>query len=153
MGYIAEACARLGLILEPITPRGAYQPAMRHGDLIYLSGQVSRLGAETIAGPAVAGDLDRGHIAARTAALRALSVLDAMLAPGERVRLLKLTGYVMSAPDFTQHSAVIDGASLVLAAVLGDVDGAHARTAVGVASLPSSGLVELDLVCAVFMAA
>jgi enamine deaminase RidA (YjgF/YER057c/UK114 family) len=152
MGYIAETCASLGLDLETITPRGAYQPAVRHGDLLYLSGQVSRLGAETIAGPATAGDIDRGQLAARIAALRALSVLDAMLAPGERARLLKLTGYVMSAPDFMQHSAVIDGASQVLATVLGDIDGAHARTAVGVASLPSSGMVELDLVCAVFRA-
>jgi enamine deaminase RidA (YjgF/YER057c/UK114 family) len=78
-----------------------------------------------------------------------LSVLDAALGEGERVRVLKLTGYVMSAPDFANHSAVVDGASQVLVAVLGEDAGAHARTAVGVASLPSSGMVELDLVCAI----
>jgi enamine deaminase RidA (YjgF/YER057c/UK114 family) len=76
-------------------------------------------------------------------------VLDAALGPDESVRILKLTGYVMSGADFTQHSAVIDGASQVLVAVLGDDAGAHARTAVGVASLPSSGMVELDLVCVI----
>jgi len=149
MGYIADACAREGMALQTIAPRGLYRPAIRHGDLLYLSGQVSRLGEETIMGPASAGDLARGQLAARTAALRALSVLDATLEPGERVRILKLTGYVMSAPEFAQHSVVIDGASQVLVAILGDDAGAHARTAVGVASLPSSGMVELELVCAI----
>lgn len=138
-----------GLALQTITPRGLYQPAIRHGDLLYLSGQVSRLDQDTITGPANAENIDRGQLAARTAALRALSVLDAMLEPGERVCILKLTGYVMSEAAFTQHSAVIDGASQVLTLVLGDAAGAHARTAVGVVSLPSSGMVELDLVCAV----
>jgi enamine deaminase RidA (YjgF/YER057c/UK114 family) len=149
MGYIADACARQGLALQVIAPRGLYRPAIRHGDMLYLSGQVSRLGEETIAGPAVASDLERGRLAACTAALRALSVLDSILGPDERVRVLKLTGYVMSEPDFSNHSAVIDGASQVLVAVLGDDRGAHARTAIGVASLPSSGMVELDLVCAI----
>ncbi|MET3897397.1 enamine deaminase RidA (YjgF/YER057c/UK114 family) [Devosia sp. UYZn731] len=149
MGYIKDACAKQGLSLQAIAPRGLYRPAIRHGDMLYLSGQVSRLGEETIAGPALASDLERGQLAARTAALRALSVLDAALGVGERVRVLKLTGYVMSEPDFTQHSAVIDGASQVLVAVLGEDAGAHARTAVGVASLPSSGMVELDLVCVI----
>ena len=149
MGYIAQACASQGLELQTIAPRGLYRPAIRHGDMLYLSGQVSRVGEKTIEGPAVASDLERGRLAARTAALRALSVLDSILAPGERVRVLKLTGYVMSEPDFAQHSAVIDGASQVLVAVLGEEAGAHARTAIGVASLPSSGMVELDLVCAI----
>jgi enamine deaminase RidA (YjgF/YER057c/UK114 family) len=137
------------LALQVIAPRGLYRPAIRHGDMFYLSGQVSRLGEETIVGPALASDIARGQLAARTAALRALSVLDAALGPNERVRILKLTGYVMSEPDFAQHSAVIDGASQVLVAVLGEDAGAHARTAIGVASLPSSGMVELDLVCAI----
>ena len=149
MGYIALACASQGLELQAIAPRGLYRPAIRHGDMLYLSGQVSRVGEQTIEGPAVASDLERGRLAARTAALRALSVLDTILASGERVRILKLTGYVMSEPDFAQHSAVIDGASQVLVAVLGEEAGAHARTAIGVASLPSSGMVELDLVCAI----
>jgi enamine deaminase RidA (YjgF/YER057c/UK114 family) len=149
MGYIADACAAQGLALQAISPRGIYKAVIRHGDMLYVSGQVSRLGDETITGPASAGDLERGRLAAQTAALRALSVLDMHLAAGERVRVLKLTGYVMSEADFTQHSAIIDGASQVLISVLGEDAGAHARTAVGVISLPSSGLVELDLVCAI----
>jgi len=149
MGYIAKACASRGWTLQSIAPRGLYQPVIRHGDMLYLSGQVSRIGEDTITGPALASDLDRAQLAARTAALRALSVLDAALGPAERVRILKLTGYVMSEPSFTQHSTVIDGASQVLTAILGDDAGAHARTAVGVASLPSMGMVELDLVCVI----
>jgi len=148
MGYIADECARRGLALEAIAPRGHYRPAVRHGDMLYLSGQVSRLGESTIAGPATATDLDRAKLAAHVAALRALSVIDAQLRPGERVRLLRMTGYVMSEPDFGSHSAVMDGASQAFADILGDEAGAHARTAVGVASLPSGGMVELDLVCA-----
>ena len=149
MGYIADECARRGLALEAIAPRGHYRPATRHGDMLYLSGQVSRVGDDTITGPAVATDLERARLAARTAALRALSVIDTQLLVGERVRLLRMTGYVMSEPDFAQHSAVMDSASQIFADILGDDAGAHARTAVGVASLPSSGMVELDLVCAV----
>ena len=81
--------------------------------------------------------------------MRALGVLDSILQQGETVRVLKLVGYVMSEADFTQHSAVVDGASEVLISVLGEEAGAHARTAIGVASLPGSGMVELDLVCAI----
>lgn len=147
MSYIAQACQDHGFTLQAITPRGLYKTAIRHGDLLYVSGQVSRLGNETITGPASEDDLERCQAAARIAALRALSVVDAILDPDERVRILKLTGYVMSDAGFGQHSKVLDSASELLVAVLGG-DGAHARTAIGVASLPGSGLVELDLVCA-----
>lgn len=147
MGYIARACRDQGFALQAITPRGLYKTVIRHGDLLYVSGQVSRLDDETITGPASEGDLERCQAAARAAALRTLSVVDAILAPDERIRILKLTGYVMSGAGFGQHSKVLDGASELLVAVLGE-DGAHARTAIGVASLPGSGLVELDLICA-----
>src|SRR3546814_15001023 len=130
MGYIAHACRDQGLALQTITPRGIYRTVIRHGDLLYVSGQVSRLGDETITGPASESDIERGQLAARTAALRALSVMDAALAPDERVRILKLTGYVMSDAGFTQHSKVIDGASEVLVAVLG-YDGIQDRKSVG----------------------
>src|SRR3546814_738953 len=147
MGYIAQACRDHGFALQAITPRGLHKTAIRHGDLLYVSGQVSRLDNEAITGPATEGDIERCQVAARTAALRALSIIDAILTPGERIRILKLTGYLMSGAGFGQHSKVLDGASELLVTVLGE-DGAHARTAIGVASLPGSGMVELDLLCA-----
>jgi enamine deaminase RidA (YjgF/YER057c/UK114 family) len=61
VGYIAEACASQGLALQTIAPRGLYRPAIRHGDMLYLSGQVSRLGDDTITGPALASDHERGQ--------------------------------------------------------------------------------------------
>jgi enamine deaminase RidA (YjgF/YER057c/UK114 family) len=148
MGYICDLCRSLGHELEPVTPRGRYRTVRRDGSTLYVSGQVSRQGDEVISGPAT-DDLERARHAARAAALRALSVLDADLADNERARLLKLVGYVMSGSSFTAHSAVLDAASEVFLSVLGEDAGAHARTAIGVASLPGSGLVELDLVCAV----
>lgn len=148
MSYIARLCADLDISLPPIAARGLYKPVLRVGNMLYLSGQVSRTETGVMSGPARAEDLDEARTAARLAATRALSALDAALGPDERIQMVKLIVYVMSTPDFSEHAAVADGASALFAEVLGE-SGAHARTAIGVASLPSNGLVELDLVAAV----
>lgn len=129
-------------------PRGRYRSVVRSGATLYLSGQVSRLGDKVITGPA-GEDQEQMRFAARVAALRALSALDAKLAEGERIRLLKLTGDVMAAPAFSGHSAALDAASEIFLSVLGEDCGSHSRTAIGVASLPGTGMIELDLICAV----
>lgn len=152
MGYIRDLCRARGLALAPALPKGRYRPIRRDGATLYLSGQVSRYDGGVISGPAT-GNMERSRLAARTAALRALAVLDAELADNERIRLLKLVGYVMSLPDFTSHTAVLDAASDVFLSVLGEDAGAHARTAIGVVSLPDSGLIELELICTVDAAA
>ena len=148
MNYIRRRCSELGLELPPVSPRGLYHTAVRHGDTLYLSGQVSRVGNGVVAGPADALSDDEKVAAARAATLRALSVLADAIGPDEQLRILKLMVFVMSDPQFQEHSKVADGASQLLVDVLGE-GAIHSRTAIGVASLPSSGAVELDMICAI----
>lgn len=153
--------AELGLELPPApAPVAAYVPAVTAGSLVFTSGQLPLVGGAL----AVTGLVGDGHVSpevardlARTAALNALAVLAAELsgmptggaqALGRVVRVVKLVGYVASAPGFTGQPAVVDGASRLLLDVLGDA-GRHARSAVGVAALPLGSPVELDLVVAV----
>lgn len=146
--------AQLGLTL-PLTPspRGAYVGAVIHDDIAYVSGQVSRVGDEVNDG-VIAGPVDRdtphdviSH-AAHTCVLRALSVLVAAMPASAAVeRILFLRGFVNAVPGFANHSQVMDEASTLLHEIFGD-SGRHARSAVGVASLPSSGMLEIELVVA-----
>ncbi|WP_133647199.1 RidA family protein [Paraburkholderia flava] len=150
---IVNRLAQLGLTL-PLTPspRGAYVGAVIHDDIAYISGQVSRVGNEVIAGPV---DRDTPHDvirhAARTCVLRALSVLVATMpalpTSATVERILFLRGFVNAVPGFANHSQVMDEASALLHEIFGD-SGRHARSAVGVASLPGGGLLEIELVVA-----
>ena len=148
MSFIKERCRERGIELPVVSPRGLYKPVQRHGDVLYLSGQVSRIGDSVVAGPVDDLSADERALAGRTAALRALAVIDAALAEGEHIRILKLLVYAYTRPDFKDHPSVGDAVSSVLLDVLGQA-GSHSRTAVGVASLPSGGAVEIDLICAV----
>ena len=93
--------------------------------------------------------MEEGADAAAVCALNALAVLEVALGSLDRVeRVLTVTGYVASAPDFHRQPDVVDGASAVLAAVFGDA-GRHTRSAVGVAALPRGGAVEIEVTVAV----
>jgi enamine deaminase RidA (YjgF/YER057c/UK114 family) len=148
-GTAEERLAALGLSLPPVAaPLAAYVPAVRSGSMIYTSGQlpvvdgqlvsVGKVGAEV--GPAEAAAL------ARTCALNALaaaaSVAGGLAGIG---RIVKLTGFVASAPDFTGQPQVVNGASELLLEVFGDA-GRHARSAVGTAVLPLNAPVEIELI-------
>ncbi|GAA4419634.1 RidA family protein [Georgenia halophila] len=150
-----ERLAELGLSLPTVpTPVASYVPAVRVGDLAYTSGQLpmvdGTLGVSGKVGTAegqVSPDVAKE--AARTCALNALAAaaeaaggLDAV------VRVVKVTGFVSSAPDFVGQPQVVNGASELLGQVFGDA-GEHARSAVGVAVLPLDAPVELELVVAV----
>ena len=138
----------LGLELPPVaTPAGDYVPAVRSGSLVFTSGQlpmvdgqlaaVGKVGA--LVSPEQAKDL------AHTCALNALAALDALVGLDSVVRVVKVTGFVASTPDFTGQPGVLNGASELLRQVLGDA-GVHARSAVGVAALPLDAPVEVELV-------
>lgn len=86
---------------------------------------------------------------ARLAALNLLSVIDGAVGLDAVTALVHLRGYVRAVPEFDAHPGVIDGASTLLLDVFGDECGAHARTAIGVASLPGGACVELELVVSV----
>ena len=140
-----ERLARMGLEL-PAPPLASYVPFTFAGDLIVTAGVVPIRDGRVIAGR-LGSDLtvDAGVAAARTATLSLLAILAVAAGRLDRITgLVLLTGYVRSAPDFSRHSEVLDGASNLLLEVLGE-NGRHARVAVGVAELPREACLELQL--------
>lgn len=146
--------AALGLTLPPVAaPVASYVPAVRYGDLVHTSGQLplvgGTLGVTGVVGtgpgavaPDVAADL------ARTCALNALAAAADVLGGLDAIaRVVKVVGFVASEAGFGGQPAVVNGASDLLGAVFG-ADGAHARSAVGVAALPLGAPVEVELVVA-----
>ena len=135
----------------PLSPFGLYVPAVRTGDLVFLSGAGPVRADGTIVTGRVgtaAGDLSpaQARDAARLTGLRLLAALRAEIGDLHRVRrVVKLLGFVRCAPDFTDQPAVVDGCSELLVEVLGEA-GRGARTAVGVAALPFGIPVEIEAV-------
>ncbi len=130
---------------------GNYTPWVRHGNQVYVSGQLPRVGSEIMVTGHVGTEvtLARAQLAARICVLRALALLRQLPGGLDAVHCIpRMTVYVQAAAGFTQLSEVADGASEVLWRVLGEA-GAHTRTAIGVAQLPKNGAVELDLIAAV----
>ncbi len=138
----------LGLVLPPVVaPLASYVPARRSGSLVFTSGQLPMIdGALTHTGK-VGADVSASDAVslARTAALNALAAIDALVGLDAVAGVVKVVGYVASAPDFTGQPAVVNGASDLLGSVFGEA-GAHARSAVGVSSLPLDAPVEVELV-------
>ncbi|MGW0928455.1 RidA family protein [Streptomyces sp. NPDC002644] len=148
MSSVEARLAELGVTLpEVAAPLAAYQPAVRSSAYVYTSGQLpmvegklqvtGKVGAEVT--PEEAKEL------ARICALNALAAVRSVAGDLDRVaRVVKVVGFVASAPDFTGQPAVINGASELLGEVFGD-KGVHARSAVGVAVLPLDAPVEVEL--------
>ena len=143
-----EKLEKLGVQLPP-APKvaGLYQPFVASGKLAFLSGQLSK----DVAGKVLSGkvgkelSLAQGQEAARLAALNLLSVIKHLIGFEKIARIVKMTGFVQTASDFTQIPDVINKASELFGAVFED-KGMHARVAVGVASLPLNAAVELELI-------
>jgi enamine deaminase RidA (YjgF/YER057c/UK114 family) len=140
----------LGITLpEAAAPAANYVPYVISGNLLYLSGQLPIEGGKV----AVTGHLGKevdvagGQRAAELCAINILAQASAALGGdlGRIKRLIKLSGFVASAPDFTEQHLVINGASNLLANVLGEA-GKHARAAVGMAALPLNAAVEIDAI-------
>ncbi len=140
--------AELGLTLPSASaPAANYVPFVISGNLVFVSGQLPMSnGALTIKGLVGAEvSVEQAKEAAKLCALNLLAQVKAALG-GDLSRLkrvVKLTGFVASGPDFTQHPEVINGASDVLVEILGDA-GRHARAAVGAPSLPRGTPVEIE---------
>ena len=145
---IAKRLGDLGINLGAgMPPRHAYVPSTRLGPMLFLSGKTPRISGELSVTGRLGAELDvaAGRAAARTAAVNALSSLEAEVGLEHVQQILKMTGYVASADGFFEQSAVVNGASELFAEVLGE-SGHHARSAIGVAYLPGNAPVELDLV-------
>ena len=143
-----EKLYELGLSIPPAPkPVGHYQPVVISGNLAFLSGQVSKDSKGKLLTGKVGKDLSlaEGQTAARLAALNALSVMKHLIGFDRIRRVVKMTGFVQTAPDFYQIPEVLNKASELLTAVMGE-HGAHARSAVGMASLPLNAAVEIELI-------
>ena len=145
----SAAAAELGYSFDgEIKIGGNYVPLVQEGPVIYVSGQIPRVGDSVVvtgrAGSSVT--LAQAQLAAKVCVMRALALLQRSLGSLERIRsIARITVYVQCAEDFTHHSEVADGASELLHAILGKA-GAHTRTSVGVYQLPKNATVELDLI-------
>ena len=144
-----ERLTELGLALpSDSAPLASYVPAVRSGNLVFTSGQLPRLGGELQATGKVGAEVDaeQANDLAKTCALNALAAVKAEIGDLARVRrVVKVVGFVASAPDFTGQPGVINGASELLGEVFGDA-GRHARSAVGVAVLPLDAPVEVEII-------
>lgn len=148
-GKIDARLKELGVdIPDAPTPAANYVPHVRSGDLVFISGQVSGRPGDLITGKLGAGlDAEAGAAAARACAISLIAQMKAACSGDlDRVaRVVKLTGFVNSAPDFPDHPKVINGCSDLMVEVFGD-KGRHARSAVGVANLPFGVAVEIEAI-------
>ena len=138
----------LGIELPEVAkPLASYVPAVRSGNLVYTSGQLpmqaGQLAATGKVGAGVAPE--QGQALARICALNALAAVDSLVGIDAVTQVVKVVGFVASAPGFNGQPGVINGASNLLAEVFGD-HGSHARSAVGVSELPLDSPVEVELV-------
>jgi enamine deaminase RidA (YjgF/YER057c/UK114 family) len=144
-----ERLAALGLHLPPVAaPLAAYVPAVRSGSTVYTAGQLPVVEGQLLATGKVGAQVGAIEAAAlaRTCALNALAAAASVAGGLSQIsRIVKLTGYVASAPDFTGQPQVVNGASELLLEIFGEA-GRHARSAVGTAVLPLDAPVEVELV-------
>ena len=139
----------LGITLPPAPkPVATYIPAVRAGDLLFLSGTGPFKDGKIVFAGKLGKDLtvEQGYEAARLTLLNALAMVRQEMGTLDRVvRVVRLTGHVASAEGFTQQPAVINGASDLLVQIFGEA-GRHARLALGAAELPLNMCIELELI-------
>lgn len=125
-----------------------YVPYCVVGDLLYISGQISKAADGSLIAGKLGADLtvEQGMEAAAACALNILAQTNAAVGDLNRIaQLVRITGYVNATPDFTDHPRVVNGASDLFVELLGDA-GRHTRAAVGVSSLPANCAVEIDAI-------
>jgi enamine deaminase RidA (YjgF/YER057c/UK114 family) len=130
-----------------VAPLASYVPAVRTGNLVYTSGQLPIEGGKLAGTGKVGGEIspEEGKALARICALNALAAVGSVVDIDAVARVVKVVGFVASAPGFNGQPGVVNGASDLLAEVFGD-NGVHARSAVGVSELPLDAPVEVELI-------
>jgi len=147
-GSATERLQALGLDLPAVGADSTYVNHRRVGSSIHVAGQLPYQDGELL-GQGTLGrdvDLETGRELARHAVLNALAVAADAVDGLDRVRIVQMLVFVASTPEFGQQSRVADAASELLVEVLGE-NGRHARTAIGVASLPRNSPVEIQMIC------
>jgi enamine deaminase RidA (YjgF/YER057c/UK114 family) len=145
---VKERLADLGITLPvPMAPVATYVPVTIAGNLVVVSGQLPAInGKVAVTGKLGAGvSLEEGQHAARLCLLNLLAQLQAAVPGGLDgiTKVVRLGGFIAATPDFTQHAVVMNGASDLTVAVFGEA-GRHARSTIGVASLPLDAAVEVE---------
>jgi len=133
---------------EAPKPLAAYIPAIQAGEFVYTSGQVPLAAGELKYKGKVGSDLteEQGYEAARLCAINCLSAIKGVIGDLDKIaQVIKVTGFVNSAPGFSSQPKVVNGASEFLGQVFGDA-GKHARAAVGVSELPINAAVEVEMI-------
>lgn len=149
MSVVESRIAELGLALpEVAVPLAAYVPAVRTGNLVFTSGQLPTVDGKLVASGKLGADVDvdTAKAAAQVCALNGLAAIKQVIGDLDKiVRVVKVVGFVAVDPSFTNHAAVTNGASEFLGACFGDA-AKHARSSVGMASLPLDAPVEVELI-------
>lgn len=148
MSVVEERLAELGLTVhEVVPPVAAYVPAVRTGAYVFTAGQLPIVAGELQATGKVGLDVspERAQELAAICALNAIAAIKSVVPLDSVVRVVKVVGFVASAPDFSGQPGVVNGASNLLLHAFGDA-GAHARSAVGVAVLPLDAPVEVEVI-------
>lgn len=143
-----DRLVELGLTLPPVAaPQAAYVPAVRTGNHVYVSGQIPIADGQILDTGKVGGEVtpERARELAARCALNVLAAVDSLVGLPRVVRVVKVVGFVASAPGFTGQPEVVNGASELFASVFGEI-GQHARSAVGVAELPRNVPVEVEAI-------
>jgi enamine deaminase RidA (YjgF/YER057c/UK114 family) len=148
MSRVEDRIKSLGLVLPEVpAPLAAYIPAKKTGQVIFTAGQLPLLKGELICKGLLGQDVDieQAYQAARICTLNALAAIKGVVKDLDQiVQVVRVVGYVASTSTFTQQPAIVNGASELLLEIFGEV-GKHARSAVGVASLPLNASVEIEL--------
>jgi enamine deaminase RidA (YjgF/YER057c/UK114 family) len=145
---IEEKIKELGIELPtPPTPAGSYIPVVKTGNLLFISGQIPMENGKVVfSGKVSDNNLDVAQKSARMCAINILAQIKREVGNLDKVsRIVRLSGFVNSSPEFTQHPKVINAASDLIFEIFGD-KGKHSRIAVGVASLPLGAMTEIDAI-------
>lgn len=145
---IEEKIKSIGISIPvPPTPAGSYIPLVKTGNLLYVSGQIPlQDGKVAFTGKVSDANIETAQKSAKVCAINILAQLKKELGDLEKIsRFVRLSGFVNSVPEFTQHPKVINAASDLLYEIFGD-NGKHTRIAIGVSSLPLDAMTEIDAI-------
>lgn len=145
---IEEKIKQIGIKLPtPPDPAGSYIPVVKTGNLVYVSGQIPMEdGKVSYTGKVTDENIEMAQKAARICAINILAQLKKELGDLEKIsKIVRLSGFVNSVPEFTQHPKVINAASDLFYEIFGE-NGKHSRIAVGVSSLPLNSMTEIDAI-------
>jgi enamine deaminase RidA (YjgF/YER057c/UK114 family) len=148
---VYDKLKELNITLPPVaTPAAAYVPFVRTGNLVFISGHIAKKDGKSWVGQlGKTIQTEEGKQAARAIAIDLMGTLHAAVGDLNQVkRIVKVMSLVNSTPDFTEQHLVTNGASELLGQVFGD-KGAHARSAFGVAQIPTGACVEIELIAEV----